>query len=432
MRYTILLLFFSLSIITASASTHIVNNGGDYGNNTLRYHVINSSPYDTITFSPSITGITLTQDEILIDKPLVILADHPYIFIKRDNGSNIPTFRIFHLVNSGDVWLYNLEIRFGQAELNPDYNASPGGGILVSDANCNLNIFNCIIHSNKAACGFRDYIPGGFFSSPGASGGGIYNSGNLHITDSKIYNNYAGNGGVWCGVKKDESAGTCDAFNGGNGGAICNTHRLFISNSIVDNNKAGDGGDWPLAPINWTGTGGFGGGIMNEVGAECTISSSLFYDNSSGMGTVVFDISSGNIWGGYSGSGGGICNYGTLAISNSTFSRNFTKLTYQNIGSGSALYSGTSSFNTLDNSIFYNNFREVSMGQDDLFISDLALDISYSLVGTFRPGSMNGLNNLEEINPQFIGNNCFQLSFNSPCINAGNPDTSGLPSYDLG
>ena len=61
-----------LSATDAPAATITVTNGNDSGSGSLRHAILDASPGDTINFAPSVTTVTLTSGELVIDKNLTI------------------------------------------------------------------------------------------------------------------------------------------------------------------------------------------------------------------------------------------------------------------------------------------------------------------------------------------------------------------------
>ena len=122
-----------------------------------------------------------------------------------------------------------------------------------------------------------------------------------------------------------------DGYDASAGGGICNTGVLTITNSILSGNS----------------TDGVGGGIYNTYGT-LTLTNSILSANSATYdgggiynisGTVILNgstlsaNSAGNISKSAGGSGGGVCNYGVLTITDSTISGN--SATY---GDGGGIY----------------------------------------------------------------------------------------------
>ncbi|HYK44529.1 MAG TPA: right-handed parallel beta-helix repeat-containing protein, partial [Parafilimonas sp.] len=135
-------------------------------------------------------------------------------------------------------------------------------------------------------------------------GGGIYNSGQLTITNCAISNNVV------------YGCSNCGTF--GDGGGICNTGTLTITGSVINNNQVGFGGDFGTAN---------GGGIANK-GGTVTINNSTISGNSSSSGAGIYNggpttINNSTISTNTAGVGGGIQqNNGKLIVTNTTISAN--------------------------------------------------------------------------------------------------------------
>ena len=137
--------------------------------------------------------------------------------------------------------------------------------------------------------------PSGASAGSGGSGGGIYNTGTLTITDSTISANTAGAGGN--ALAGSTAAAPVQAGgnggNGGSGGGIDNTGTLVISDSTIAANSAGaggTGGDGSAATVSTAsggnggaaGAGGAGGGI--ESSGMLMLSGSTISANTTGAG----------------------------------------------------------------------------------------------------------------------------------------------------
>src|SRR5436190_6666983 len=61
-----------LNATSARAATITVSNGNDSGSGSLRQAIVDASPGDTINFAPSVTTVSLSSDELVIDKNLTI------------------------------------------------------------------------------------------------------------------------------------------------------------------------------------------------------------------------------------------------------------------------------------------------------------------------------------------------------------------------
>jgi hypothetical protein len=247
-----------------------------------------------------------------------------------------------------------------------------GGGIL--SANSDLSIVYCKINNNATANGGYRY-PGG---NAGNGGGISATGGSLMISDSDIFNNDTGNGGI--GVDSLENGG-----DGGDGGGIYCTGTLTLTQSIIHNNL--------------TGNGGYGGW-------EC----GLYYCPHGGDG----------------GNGGGVC-CGSGIIANCTFVNNQTgeygcAYTCGAAGNGGAV-SGSA---VLKNCIIWDNEAEQIAGVPGVTYSDIQ-------------GGFTGINNIDaDLLFADLNNGDFHLKseygrwnpnsqswvydiVTSPCIDAGDP-----------
>ncbi len=260
---------------------------------------------------------------------------------------------------------------------NNDYSYH-GGGIYVN--NCiNLLIQGNSIDNNTAFCGY------------GVSyGAGVYinSSQNITIKDNIIWNN------------------KFDNFGFGNGLYISHSCYITILSNIISSNR-----------IN----GAEGGGLSAEYSTDIYIIDNLFYNNKA------------------EGRGGGIhCYYSDILLVNNTIVNNETEVNY---GLGGGIYCNNSN-PVIVNSILYSNTAGFSGNQvyldensdPDFYYCDIegglsAFGLNDTVVydGTYE-------NNIET-DPLFLlsGEYPYSLDVGSPCINAGNPDTTGLylPVLDL-
>jgi len=216
----------------------------------------------------------------------------------------------------------------GYITISGDSNGDRVGDVrvMVVDSGANLTLQNLTIASGSA---------------PSSLGGGIWNSGALHVSQCTFSNNSAGWGGaIYNASTLSLSSST---FSGNNttdyGGAIRNDGTLTVGGSTFSSNTAATSGgaiyNIFLAALIVTNTSfnsnsaNFGGAIANDN--IMTVTGSVFSTNSAtdsggairndGTLTVMASSFSGNT--ATSGSGGGIYNfYGTLTVDNSDFSGN--------------------------------------------------------------------------------------------------------------
>jgi CSLREA domain-containing protein len=172
----------------------------------------------------------------------------------------------------------------------------------------NVTINNVTIRYGKS--------PNGTSSLDGAGGGGIYNFGSLTLNNSVVMHNRSGDG-------YDNSSG--NGGYAGPGGGIFTQGSLTLSGiSRVSNNRTGDGGDGGTGGVaRW---GGYGGGIYAVGSYVVTLTDATVSENATGNGGRGGDSAIGNAGNGSGGGyGGGIyCNFCTLNMTNTTLRLNRT------------------------------------------------------------------------------------------------------------
>ncbi|UCC78615.1 MAG: T9SS type A sorting domain-containing protein [Candidatus Zixiibacteriota bacterium] len=252
----------------------------------------------------------------------------------------------------------------------------------------------------------------------------------LHITGS-IDNQISG-GGLWCMNGSSPKVENVEIYGNGassGGGIYCylNSSPTFINVSIYDNYALFGGGiycNYGASPtlINVKITSNealnFGGGI------ECYNNSNLIMKN------VLISLNSAD-------RGGGI--YG-----GNNFATTFTNLTVT--ANQARQYGGAFFYDNFDlmlvNSIFWNNspseiylFDEIYNSSFTAAYNDIEQGQNGVLTNVNFTGTINWLDGNIDSDPLFSDplNGNFRLSQNSPCIDSGNPDTSGmyLPEFDL-
>lgn len=291
--------------LSASVNTITVTNTNDSGPGSLRQTLADASDNDTIDFDSSLNGqfITLTTAELAVDKNITISGpDANLLVVSRDPTA--PSFRIFHVMPGHTVTIKGLTIQNGDADegggiLNDQAtltvaacsvinNAAPGGGGIASDGG-SLTVMNSTVSGNSAVADF----PFTF-----GYGGGI--SGDGTIVNSTISGNYSGltAGGI-----------------GGSG---------TIINSTISNNGAGGGknnfpgqaggidGTWTIINSTISGNSVFGSQLKGPgLGGGIYAYGTVTISNSTFSGNYII----------YFGNGGNICNNGTLEIKNTILNR---------------------------------------------------------------------------------------------------------------
>jgi hypothetical protein len=437
------------------AGTLTVTTTADAGAGSLRAAIAAASNGDTIQFDAALNGqsIMLTSAELAIDKNITI--DGPgadQLAVKKSSGS--PDFRIFHILLGRTVIIEGLTIDGNgtlgagvwndRATLTIDgcvVQGCLGDGGVLCDASFGddsyLVVVTSIIRNNQAdvagggihnevssnpvpshaILSIRNSVVGSntVGSSDTASGGGIWNNGEMDITNSVVSNNVSGGNGSLVPF--------------GNGGGISSQEGsvLFITNSTISGNSAG---------LN-------GGGVYN-VGPFAHLTNSTVSDNSA------FGINDLEGWG----DGAGIHNggSGSFEITNSTLSNNTSSRSggaVSNRGSltiGHCTLGGNNAFEggTIAN---YNNGATVQIGNTALQVSTSSPSISnisgtitsngYNLIndngGGFLTGPGDQINTEPMLGPlQNNGGPTFthELLSGSPAIDTGDPSFTPPPAND--
>jgi hypothetical protein len=197
----------------------------------LRQAIIAASPGDTINFAPSVTTVTLTSDELVIDKNLTITGPGANRLTVTASYSDFVYFRIFNISSSTvTVSISGITISNGYEPNGPG-----GGGILSAGV---LTLTNCTISDN--------------FITRSQGGGGVMNDhGTMTITGCTISNDSASQSGDLGG----------SSFSSEGGGISNQSGSLIITNSTISGNTCSSTNSDPLFPAPTT---AFGGGVDNS------------------------------------------------------------------------------------------------------------------------------------------------------------------------
>ncbi|MEA2095864.1 MAG: right-handed parallel beta-helix repeat-containing protein [Candidatus Cloacimonadota bacterium] len=321
-----------------------------------------------------------------------------------DASVNNVIIRNGHAYQGGGIYCYYSNPNFEYITLIDNY-ASIGGGIYCENSNASLS--NIELINNSA------YNEGGGIycqtSSPSLEivtiigntadfGGGIYlNNSHPSLVDVLVDNNIANDdgGGLICYIDSNPNlynviiSGNSAALRGG--GIVCteNSNPVFQNIEITSNSVSG---------IN-----GKGGGLFCD-GSNPILTNVIIIDNSAF---------------GDGGKGGGLyCEGSNPSLVNVTFTENSAE------HDAGAIRCNSNSNPTLINCILWNDLPE------EIYTQSGSVIAIYSNI----QGGWTGEGNIGE-DPLFIGNGDFPFSLlvDSPCINTGTPDTTGLnlPEYDL-
>jgi hypothetical protein len=230
-------------------STLTVTSAADSGAGSLRAEIAAANPGDTINFSSSLNGqtITLTSGELVLNKSLTIQGPGASQLAISGGaplrGFNVHASRVFEVIGSGtNVALSGLTITDGNGR---GFDSGVGGGILNIDGST-LTVSDCIVSNNR---GLQQ------------GGGGIANlGGTLDLVNTTLSGNMANDPNV-----------------GGDGGAVYNAWRgqVSMTDCTLSNNSAG----------------GEGGAVWTDAGCSmsvngCTLSGNLEYNYAGGGPTI--------------------------------------------------------------------------------------------------------------------------------------------------
>ena len=257
-----------------SFTVRSVSNLADGGPGSLRQIIADAAGGDIIIVTNAGT-LTLTNGELALGKGLRIVGPGAANFAISGNGQS----RVFNISNNINVNISGVTIRDGHASDGADGATAGASGLA------------------------------------GAHGGGIYNAGQLTLTECVLTNNRAGDGGDGGdGANGADGSGGGDGSSGsaggaggagGSGGGIYNAYAgvLWLDQCALIDNSVGGGG--------FGGWGGWGGNAKGLPGAG-------------GRGGD----------GGNGGSGGGLFNAGTATLTGGTLSSNRLDSLNRNVGGG--------------------------------------------------------------------------------------------------
>ena len=301
-----------------------VTTQADNGPGSLRNILAQANHFDTIYFEEGIDSVHLTTGQLLIDKSLYIQGNPDTTVILRSDKAN-GDFRIFCIFSDDtlQVHLELLELTRGRAPggTTGSMEGEPGGAVYIPGTNHSLTLDGCIIKDNRSGNGYGEswQTEGG----DGGPGGGIYSNSPLTVKNSRFFGNFSGSGACW--IKGNITWYSHYTTNSGSGGAIYCSNDLNITNSIIESNIALDGinanshGD-SHNTHSPGGDGGHGGGLFCNNG-NVQIENCRFTNNHAGKGGNGNNIYSAS--GGKGGKGGAVCfSNGSVTISNSSFSEN--------------------------------------------------------------------------------------------------------------
>src|SRR6266404_5401477 len=289
-----------VALITAAqiclAATQTVNTTAESGTGSLRQAIANAASGDTIQFQFATTPVTisLNSGDLEIDKNLTITGLGAANLII-DASSNTG-HRVFTIGSGVTVSISALTVKNGRGGNSGSGSISGDGGGIYNSGN--LTLTNVVVSNNTTTN-----------SGTGAGGGGIFNGGTLALVGSTVSNNTAG-------------SKTSIGANAVTGGAIRNTSTgtLTVTDSSISNNFAQIGGGiFNTGSMTVTGSTFASNSAGVGIATTVTLEGGAIFINGPGSGTIINSTFSGNS---AHDNGGAIANNGTVSVSFSTFSGN--------------------------------------------------------------------------------------------------------------
>jgi uncharacterized delta-60 repeat protein len=238
----------------------IVTNTNNFGAGSLRDAIAQANSHpgaDTIIFDlPANSKILTTSSLLLTDSAQTTINGSDVVGLTISGSGSI-----FRVDVGASAILNGLTVNDGSSFSGGLGSPPARGGGIYNDGN--LTVTNSTISGNRA-------LVGASIGSSGGLGGGIYNSvsGSLSLSNSTLFGNVSAGGG----------------------GGIFNAGNLTVTNSTISGNSAVTGN--PRAVLQ-----GYGGGIYNT--GNLTVSNSILSGNSADLGGREIFSSTPVISGGY-------------------------------------------------------------------------------------------------------------------------------------
>jgi hypothetical protein len=221
----------ALSLVMAfSTSAGVVLNNNDAGTGSLRQAIADAVSGDTITFTNTLSGktITLTSGQFLIDKNLTIDASALPGGITIDGNGSVTSNRVFYIAANTTNTFNSLLIKNGWAPAGVFANNGGGGGIFCRGS---LTLLNCTVAFNES----DEY-----------AGGIAIDNADVRMTHCTVAGNtadYAGGIYAFRGtltLNNTTLSGNIASLNGG--GIFSSFSTLTLNNSTLYGNSANEGG----------------------------------------------------------------------------------------------------------------------------------------------------------------------------------------------
>lgn len=435
--------FFILLFINSCLYSNVINIPANYP--TIQAGINEAINADTVLVQPgtyieninfngkniTVASLYLTMQDTIYISQTIIDGNHNGSVVTFENGENftailkgftITNGHALNLGGGGILCTNHSSPKLIANIITQNFSEIDGGGIYCYN-DSNPIIINNSINSNTSSYGGG--ISSWGFSNP------IINS-NLILRNESNYG-----GGIYCleGYGGLEIKHNLIQYNNSvySGGGIFSfgSGPYIMDNIIINNNSGTYGGGLYLGSC--THVPHIINNVIDRNNADLRGGGIFCYDTINPM--IIGNLISNNI----SELGGGIscrinCN---PSIVNCTITENIAN----SLGGG--LFVENNSNPVIINSIFWND--EASLSGDEIYLNseDCDPDFYYSNIlgginsfGIIGGSSYNGIfqNNIN-LDPLFsaIGDHPFSIISNSPCIDSGSPDTTGLylPEYDL-
>ena len=216
----------SLGLPSISGATITVINTNDNGQGSRRQAVADAVDGDTINFSSSLNGqtITLTSGELLVNKSVAVSGPGAERLAVDANHAS----RVFYIAAGKDVTISGLTISNGK--VISDF----GGGIYNDHAT--LTLSSCTVSGNSI-----DFGVGGGIYNDGADGSATLTVSNCTISGNSAY--FGGGIYNWVGTVTVTNSTLSGNWAGSSGGGIRNDGTLTITNSTLSGNFCGNSAD---------------------------------------------------------------------------------------------------------------------------------------------------------------------------------------------
>jgi hypothetical protein len=380
----LVVLIWPPTIPRAGAVPLQVTTTADSGVGSLRDTIVSAAPGDTITFSSTLIGqtITLTSGHLVIDKDLTVTGLGAALLTVSGNR----TSRIFDIASGATVTIAHLSVVNGKPQSSDPFLDPPtGGGIRNAGT---LTIANCIIANNEASYG------GGIDSNINSTGGN--RSSALTLTNTTVRDNKAGTSGGGL-------SSVASSYDGGR-----STATVQIANSTFSGNSAQYA---------------FGGAILGGTatgtsGMNLTVTNSTFAGNNAAKGGGIYFL--------------GYATATAATLTNLTLKANYS--TQSGDGGGLHIEAGAPVVNVRNTILAQNANRNIvaspgSVVSQGYNISDDASGASF----------LTSLGDLNDSDPKLIGTTpqenggptrTFLLSADSPALNHVPTAGANCPATD--